>query len=52
MASHNYHLSMLLPIRWQHNILRVVSLLEQRRNLIIGESCNATAHVFRLTFGE
>ena len=34
---------MILPTWWQHDILHVVSLLEQRRDFIIRESSNATA---------
>ena len=34
---------MILPTWWQHDILRVVSLLEQRRDFFIGESSYAAA---------
>ena len=34
---------MILPTWWQHDILHVVSLLEQRRDFIIRESSDATA---------
>ena len=34
---------MILPTWWQHDILRVVSLLEQRRDFFIGKSGDAAA---------